>query len=121
MFPQMMPGLMGMMGGYGADPRQQQGMFMQRYFGVPQGDRSDQNPRGNQGDGGNPMAAGGPPGGPGPDPRAPSPPDQNYDPSVVKRRNNMLNMGMMGLQMLQPQPPGSAGAPPWLQIGNKRY
>jgi hypothetical protein len=129
MFPLMMggtamPGLMQMQGGYGADPRQQQqpmnwGTFMQRYFGAPQGDRSDQGRRGNQGDPGNPMAAGGPQGGPGPDPRAPSPPDQNYDPNTVKQRNNMLNMGAIGMQMLQPR---QMGAPaPWLQIGSKRY
>jgi len=123
MYPQMMggtamPGLLQMQGGYGADPRQQQRypLFGQR----PPGDRSDQNPRGNQGDPGNPMAAEGPPGGPGPDPRAPSPPDQSYDPNTVKQRNNMLNMGAMGMQMLQPRPPGGA-PPPWLQIGNKRY
>jgi len=102
MYPQMMPGLMGMMGGYGADPRQQQ-----RYplFGQRSG---------------NPMAAEGPPGGPGPDPRAPSPPDQSYDPNTVKQRNNMLNMGAMGMQMLQPRPPNQL-FPPWLQIGSKRY
>jgi len=133
MYPLMMggtamPGLLQMQGGYGADPRQQQqpsswGAFVQRYFPTgprPPGDRSDQNPRGNQGDPGNPMAAEGPPGGPGPDPRAPSPPDQSYDPNTVKTRNNMLNMGAMGMQMLQPRPPNQS-FPPWLQIGSKRY
>jgi hypothetical protein len=124
MYPQMMggtamPGLLQMQGGYGADPRQQQqpsgwGAFVQRYF--PTGPR----PPGNQGDPGNPMVAEGPSGGPGPDPRAPSPPDQSYDPSTVKQRNNMLNMGAMGMQMLQPRPPNQS-FPPWLQIGSKRY
>lgn len=114
MFPTSGPGLLAMMQA-GWDPRQ----WVQGVPRQPQDDRSDQVPRGNQSAPnamGQPMGA---VGGPGPDPRGPSPPDQNYDPNVVKQRNNMLNMGMMGLQMLQPQRPGSA--PPWLQIGNKRY
>jgi hypothetical protein len=78
----------------------------------PDIDRSDQNPRGNQGDPGNVMGPPGhtPLGGPTPAPMS------NYDPWTVRpgAQRNPLQMAQFGLSLLQSRQPNAPRPYPWL-------
>ena len=106
-------------GGYGGPPSLYQMAFQpppprawwQNYL-PPQGNRSDQNYRGNKSDPGNAMAPYGPAGGP-----DNAPPMNPYDPATVSRRQQMqqaMQMGQRGLSMLQPRQPMHTGPYPWI-------
>jgi hypothetical protein len=85
-------------------------------------DRSDQTRQGNQPDTGNAMAPSGGAGGPDNTPMSGYDPNTvaGYDPGWMRmfgggwRRPNMMNMGALGLSMLQPRYPQRAPGPyPW--------